>query len=206
SETVTLTCYRPLVSKDATTSYTRTFDWTVSKVVAPSRLDLFDGETATVTYTIDVVKLPGADSAFSVAGVISITNPHPTQPATFAVADVLPGGLDATVDCGSGATSVTVGAVATATCKYSATPTAFISGTNVATATMQTDAGPRSYTGEAAVSFDANNPPTVIDNQVGINDTNAAFGGPVTTSTTFNREYTVDYGCQNVDFSQSTTV
>ena len=71
---------------------------------------------------------------------------------------------------------------------------------------MQTDAGPRSYTGEAAVSFDANNPPTVIDNQVGINDTNAAFGGPVTTSTTFNREYTVDYGCQNVDFSQSTTV
>ncbi|MCW5844926.1 MAG: carboxypeptidase regulatory-like domain-containing protein [Caldilinea sp.] len=206
SETVTLTCYRPLVSKDATTSYTRTFDWTVSKVVAPSRLDLFDGETATVTYTIDVVKLPGADSAFSVAGVISITNPHPTQPATFAVADVLPGDLDATVDCGSGATSVTVGAGATATCTYSATPTAFISGTNVATATMQTDAGPRSYTGEAAVSFDANNPPTVIDNQVGINDTNAAFGGPVTTSTTFNREYTVDYGCQNVDFSQSTTV
>ena len=50
------------------------------------------------------------------------------------------------------------------------------------------------------------NPTTVIDNQVGIDDTNAAFGGPVTADADFVREYTVDYGCQNVDFGQGTTV
>ena len=205
NETVTLTCYQPRVSKDAVTGYTRTYDWTVSKVVTPSRLDLFDGETASVTYTIHIVKLPAMDSAFSVAGVISITNPHPTQQATFAVADMLPGNLAATVDCGNGSTAVTVDPEQTETCQYRATPTGFLSGTNIATATMQTDSGPRSYSGEAAVSFDADTPTTVIDNQVGIDDTNAAFGAPVTATANFFRAYTVEYGCQNIDFSQGTT-
>ncbi len=204
SETVTLACYQPTVSKTVATSYTRTYTWTVEKLAAPPRLDLFDGETATVTYTIDVVKSPAIDSAFSVTGVIAITNPHPAQAATFTVSDVLPGGLAATVDCGGGSASVTVGAGQTRTCAYTAAPAGFIAGANVATATMTTQSGARSYTGQAGVSFDADNPTVLVDNQVGVSDSNPAFGAPITTDVTYTRTYTVDYGCTNIDFGQGT--
>lgn len=203
NETVTLSCYRPSVSKTANTTFTRTFDWTVEKTVDPTQLDLFDGETATVTYTVNVVQSGSSDSAFGVNGTISIFNPHPTQAATFTVEDVLPGGLPANVDCGEGAALLTVGANSTGSCTYTASPAGKISGTNVATATMQTDSGARSYSGAANVSF--GDPTTVVDDQVGISDTNPAFGSPVTTGSNFSRSYPVNYGCEDVNFGDGTT-
>ena len=197
----TLNCYRPLVSKDVNTSFTRTYTWTVEKTVDPVRLDLFEGETATVTYTIAVVKSDPIDSDFGVSGVISITNPHPTQTATFDVQDVLPGGLVAQVTCGSGGSTITVGAGQTATCTYMASPDGVISGTNVATATMQTNSGARSYTGVAAVNFGA--PTNVVDDSVYIFDTNPDYDGPFESNESFTTTYSVENDCTGVDFGEA---
>jgi uncharacterized repeat protein (TIGR01451 family) len=204
TETVTVNCYRPLVSKDVNTSFTRTYTWTVEKTVDPARLDLFEGETATVTYTIDGVKSNPIDSGFGVSGVISITNPHPARAATFNVQDVLPGALVAQVNCGGGGSTVTVGASQTATCTYMASPDGVISGTNVVTATMQTDSGARSYTGAAAVNFGA--PTNVVDDSVYIIDTNPDYDGPFESDESFSTAYPVEYGCIEVDFGEALLV
>lgn len=201
TETVTVNCYRPLVSKDVNTSFTRTYTWTVEKTVDPARLDLFEGETAAVTYTIAVVKSDPIDSDFGVSGVISITNPHPTQTATFNVQDVLPGDLVAQVTCGGGGNIITVGAGQTATCTYTASPDGVISGMNVVTATMQTISGARSYTGAAAVNFGA--PTNVVDDSVYIFDTNPDYDGPFESNESFTTAYPVEYGCIEVNFGEA---
>ena len=93
--------YRPWSAKDGSkrTAYLR-LDGEQGCLAVTPRLSL-RRRTATVTYD-RCRETAGGWTTFSVTGVISITNPHPTQ-ATFAVADVLPGDLGATVDCGSSA-------------------------------------------------------------------------------------------------------
>ncbi|MCA9903624.1 MAG: hypothetical protein KC547_07190, partial [Anaerolineae bacterium] len=74
--TVKLTCYAPVVSKTASTSLTRTWNWTIDKSADQSSLTLSVGQQFLVNYTVVVSATP-VDSNWAVAGTISVYNPNP---------------------------------------------------------------------------------------------------------------------------------
>lgn len=150
--TVTMSCYAPLVSKTASTSYTRTFSWAIAKSVTPEAHSGFAGDIFNSTYTVSVDQTVD-DSDFGVSGTISIANPNPLAPMPIAsVADSL-GGLE--VSC-QGAFSVPAGGAAS--CDYTADlgdgdlPPP---GTNVATVSLAA----ASFTATADYAFGA---PTAV--------------------------------------------
>ena len=170
---VDVDCYAPIVTKDAATTYTRTWDWDITKTVDPATHALFAGDSADSTYTVTVDKTGFTDSDWAVAGTITVANPHPTDSMTVDVADMVSGGIAATVDCGGGSTMLTVGAEASGTCSYAADLPDGEARTNTATATLNDI----DFTGIAAVTF--GDPSEVVDDEVNVTDTNGMSWGPV---------------------------
>jgi hypothetical protein len=172
------TCYAPVVTKDATATYDETHTWDITKSVAPESQSGVVGDTLGWTWTVNVSE-SSANSNFAVTGTIDVYNPSPDESMTVDVADVLDDGTNATVDCGSGSTSLTVAAGETGSCSYSASPTDASATLNTATATI----GGGSFTGTADVDFDANvigGTATVTDTKIGLNESLTAGGGPWT--------------------------
>lgn len=162
SDSVTINCHELSVTKDATPSFSREYDWTVTKSVDPDSLDLFDGDSDDVTWTVTWDRDNGTDSTYAVSGTITITNPAPIAADDVSVADSLTGAVAATVDC-DGATAgnqftVDIAASSSAQCSYSATLPDGTTRTNTATATLFGE----DYTGIASVDFTGVNP-TEID-------------------------------------------
>jgi hypothetical protein len=86
---VTVNCYGVEVEKSALPSYNQIVEWEISKTAEPSVLELPDGGTGTVTYTIQVTKTSSFSDNFRVSGAITVSNPAPI-PATLAtVFDIL---------------------------------------------------------------------------------------------------------------------
>lgn len=113
---VDLTCYMPVVSKDAETEWFRTFEWTITKSVDPNSHTGFAGDSFTSDYEVFVDQTV-TDDGFRAFGSIFVTNPSGEE-ITVDVADAV-NGTNATVDCdGLGATSLTVAAGETASCEY----------------------------------------------------------------------------------------
>jgi hypothetical protein len=200
--TVTVNCYAPVVSKNANTSLTRSWTWTIDKSVDQSSLTLSTGQSHIVNYTVQV-GASSADSAWAVAGTITVANPNPAAPMTVSLADVVSNGINATLDCGG---TLQVPAGGTATCNYSTSLPNADTRTNTATATINGV----SFSGSAAVNFGG---ATVnkVDECISLSDTFAGAGLPGTVcadgsgtapgSFTYNREigpyatcgqYTVD--------------
>lgn len=133
--TVKLTCYAPVVSKDAEAEWYKTIDWTIVKSVTPPSADRFAGESAEFEYTIDVIKSESF-GPYVVSGKIYISNPAGAPGAiTVDVTDSV-AGTPATVDCGSGLTSVTVAAGDEEVCTYTANLSSNTDGINTARATF----------------------------------------------------------------------
>ncbi len=147
SADVTVTCYAPVVRKDANPSFTRTWTWTIDKVGDQTKTTLAVGQPFLVNYEV-TVKATSLDSGFAVAGTIYVDNPS-AAPMTVDVSDKLSDGTVATVDCGGGSTSLTVPAGTTGTCSYTAALTDASSRTNTATASLM--GAP--FTGTAGVDF-----------------------------------------------------
>lgn len=176
SASVDVVCYLLEVSKDAETSYTRTWDWTVDKTADVTELTLSVGQVYTVGYTVT----PGAtwsDGDWAVQGDITIRNPNPDRAADLAgVEDEISSMLYASVDCG-GATSVPAGG--TLTCTYERDLPDAGSRLNTATATLQNydlaadgsavAAGTTDFSGEADVAF--GDPSTLVDDCIELTDT-----------------------------------
>jgi hypothetical protein len=115
SATVTVDCYAPVVTKDALASYDKTHTWDIEKSVDPTSQSGYPGDVLPWTWTVTVSESDEEDN-FAVSGKIYVQNPHPTEALTVSVADALNDGTDATVDCGSGSTSLTVACGATGEC------------------------------------------------------------------------------------------
>ena len=75
-------------TKTATTHYTKTFEWTIDKSVAPDHWQLFKGDSGTSKYTISVTKDEGTVAA-SVSGRICVTNGGAVATQGLAIADEL---------------------------------------------------------------------------------------------------------------------
>jgi uncharacterized repeat protein (TIGR01451 family) len=158
------------VTKTASTSYTRTFEWDIEKSVTPEEWDLFTGDSGTSEYTVDVTKTGFTDSGWAVSGTITIENPS-NLPATIKlVADEISdagGDIPANVVC-----PVTLpyelAAHATLTCTYSGS---LPDGTDrLNTAIVKADGPVAGGNGTAPVDF--GDPTTVVNGTVSVEDTN----------------------------------
>jgi hypothetical protein len=206
SASVSVDCYKLDVAKDASTSSTRTYNWTISKSVDPSSWSLFDGDTGTSDYSVTVTKTGYTDSAFHVSGNITISNPNPDRDADLTqVVDSMTGGVDATVDCGG---SLTVPAGDSLVCTYSADLPDGTTRTNTATATQQnydfasdktaTDSGTTDYSGTHSVDFSGATL-TEVNASVDVTDTKEGSLGSASDTKTFN--YSHKFDCSSVDYT-----
>jgi hypothetical protein len=136
---VTVTCYAPVISKDATATYDRSWEWMIDKDGDQTDLTLAVGQVFTVNYTVVVTATP-TDDDFEVKGTITVVNPNPDDEMVVALSDVLSDGTVATItpdaECDFDVTDLTVPAGGTATCDYEAEPPNGNSDTNTATATL----------------------------------------------------------------------
>jgi hypothetical protein len=158
------------VTKTAATTFTRTFEWTIDKSVTPDSWAIFDGDSGTSDYTVDLTKGAGTDSDWAVSGTITIENPSEQDATIVSVDDVVSGAGAATVICGV-AFPYVLPEGDTLVCTYSKSLSDGTDRTNTATATLVD--GPV-FMGDAAVTFGS--PTTLVNDTVHVTDTYA--GGP----------------------------
>lgn len=177
------------MSESVATTFTRDFDWTISKSVDRSAVTLLSGGQATVNYTVAATKDAGTDSGWAASGSIIVRNPHPLTAATgVAVTGSLSGYGSVDVSC----PTTSLAPLASMTCVYG--PVALSDGTSrtVTAAATSTTYGIARDDNTTNVSFTA--PTTVRDNTVAITDTFAGAGlsgTPLSVTSTFNYARTI---------------
>ena len=181
--------YEVRVTKDAHTSFTRTYQWSIDKSVSPEAWSLFTGDTGTSLYSIAVDRTGFTDSAWAVAGTITIYNPSPYAANLTSVTDAISPAIGASVDCGV-SFPYSLAGNSTLECTYQTGLPDGSSRTN--TATVTTTGTVHGGTGTAPVTFGA--PTTEVNASVDVADSN---GG----SWTFNGSGAVSYprtfGCNS---------
>ena len=203
SASVTVACHEIAVTKTATTSLTRTYDWTISKSVTPATWDLFTGDSGTSAYTVAVDKTGSSDAGWAVSGTITVSNVgNPIAARINSVSDVISPAIAASVSCGV-TFPYTLAAGGTLNCTYSAALPDGTSRTNTATAVRQnysyasngtpTATGTTSKTGTAPVSFSS---PTIteVNGTIDVTDSYAGALGSASddTSWDYDRTFTCD--------------
>jgi hypothetical protein len=189
------------VSKTATTSFTRTFAWTIDKSADPATWDLFDGDSGTSDWTVALTKDNGTDSGWAVSGTITINNPSEQTAIIASVTDQLTGGINATVNCGAGSFPRTLVKGATLNCTYSSALPDGTNRTNTASATLTT--GPI-FTGTAAATFGA--PTTVVNGTVDVTDTNGQSWDDVADDASFTYDETFDCAADEGTHNNTATI
>ena len=220
SASVTVTCYDLDVTKTAVESFSRDFDWTIEKSVDPTSLDLFDGDSDDVTWTVEWTKSAAQDSTYAVTGTITIDNNHPSLGAVInSVSDVITTSITADVDCGVGVTFPhTIPAGGSLVCTYSSDLPDGTTRTNTATATQQhydyasdltaTAAGTTDYSDTESVDFTGVTP-TVTDDTATLSDArtgNTINGDPVSTSGSTTWDEAFECGEDDGDHTNTATV
>jgi hypothetical protein len=163
--TVDVTCYAPVVTKDASPYYTRDWDWTITKDFDAS-YDLLTGASVTHLYSVTVTP-SYTDDGWGVSGNIYVSNSHPTTDMTLTSVSDLAGGINAPVTC----PSLVVPAGDSLTCTYDTDAQSSpnvnpFGGTNVATAVF---AG-ANWNGDADIIF--GDPTTENDPVITVDDDN----------------------------------
>jgi hypothetical protein len=122
------------VSTTAVPTYGRDYHWTIAKTVDKSEVDIPAAGTASSHYTVTVGN-SHTDSAWTLSGVITVTNPNPVAISGVTVTDAVSNGGTCVVTNG---TSVTVPASSQLTrsyqCSYAAAPSP-LAGLDTATVT-----------------------------------------------------------------------
>jgi hypothetical protein len=186
SATVTVNCYELTVTKNANTSLSRTWNWTIDKSANQTNLLLSDGQLFPVNYEVKV-NASSTDSAWAVNGTITVQNNTPLVATITGVSDQISGAGSPTPNCGV-TFPYSLAAGGTLTCSYTASLPDATSRTNTATATIQnysydkdgnpTPSGTTNFSGTAAVSF-SNAAVTEIDECIAVSDTNVGNLGTV---------------------------
>jgi hypothetical protein len=164
------------VTKDATTSYDRDWDWTIRKRADQTDLILSEGQSFPVNYTV-TVNATSADENFKVSGEITIKNPATNASAATieSVRDIIAAGgvgTEATVKCGPDPDSpiafpYDLAPDSTLTCTYKATLPSKTNGVN--SARVRTSGKVPGDSGQANVTF--GDPTRVTDRCVDVTDT-----------------------------------
>ena len=88
------------VSKTAETSFTREYEWGISKTVFPETWQLFNGDTGISQFTVAAERTISSDSDWAVSGVITIVNDTHEEATIESVTDEISGIGAVAVDCG----------------------------------------------------------------------------------------------------------
>ncbi len=84
--------YKLDVQKTATTTYQRTYNWTVKKTVTPEAFKICEDEERVIaTYTVTVDKTGSTDGMWTATGTIKITNNSPVAANITGISDVVDG-------------------------------------------------------------------------------------------------------------------
>jgi hypothetical protein len=161
--------YRPVVTKDANTSFLRTYKWTIDKSVdEPGPTLLYVGDFVEPEYAVvvDLDDPPFVDTEMLVSGTITVANPAPMDAELLSVTDLVSPGHVPTVDC----PTLTVPAGGSLICTYGPLELPSTSGrTNTATATLINNNGGATKFSDT-VNVDFGQPTTVIDAEVQVSD------------------------------------
>jgi hypothetical protein len=189
SASVTVNCYVLQVTKDASTSFTRTYHWSIDKSADQSSLTLALNQSFLVNYSVVVNTTGSTDSDWAVSGNIVVYNPAPIPATLNSVSDAVSGPVGATVNCGV-SFPYALAAGGTLNCTYSASLPDASSRTNTATATLQnTPGGTTDFSGSAAVDF-SNATMTEADKCITVTDTYAGPLGTVCLGDTLPKTFT----------------
>ena len=161
--------YEVSVSKTAETSFTRTWQWTIDKVVNPAAWQLFNGDSGTSQYTVAVQRTGYTDSGWAVSGTIQIHNPAPMTATIASVSDVVSAAISAPVNCGV-TFPYALGSNQTLECTYQVALPDGSNRTNTATVAATGPVGGGS--GSAPVTF--GEPTTQVNATIHVSDTNGA--------------------------------
>ncbi len=166
------------VKKDATPSFTRIYNWSISKSVDKTLVEQIGG-TATFNYTVNVNETGFTDSDWQVNGTITITNPNDFEDIVANVSDAVDNGGNCTVSGGSGLTVPAKSSVQVSySCTYSSAPNPS-SGTNTATASWdKTAASTPDDSAQGTANFAFSTPTTTSNKTITVQDT---FNGTTTT-------------------------
>ena len=211
-QTVTLCVGKDLtVSKTAAPTFTRTFDWSISKSVDKTLVKQVGG-SATFNYTVMATETGFTDSAWKVAGTITLSNPNDWEAITANVADAVDnGGTCKVYDGTAEVTSVDVAKSGskslTYTCTWASKPANY-SGTNTATATWDKDVYSTptgSASGTASFAFDDGTVgnPTNVNKMITLTDT---FNGTTATLGAVTGVTTTPYATKAFTYSHTVSV
>jgi len=166
--------YELEVTKDAATSVTRRYEWTIDKQADQTELTLSPGQEFLVNYTVTVDAIPVYQD-WAVEGGIEAYNAAPIPATITAVTDLISPDIAATVDCGV-AFPYELASLDTLACTYAADLPDDT--TRVNTATVTTEGAVTGGTGMADVDFrDA--AVSEVDTCIDVSDTNVGFLGTV---------------------------
>jgi hypothetical protein len=194
-ETVTLCVGKDLtVSKTASPSFTRTWDWTILKT-ADASYNLFAGQSVTHGYKVTVTPT-STDSAWQVVGTITIINPNDWEAIVANVSDA----VDSGGNCAVTDSQVTIPANDDVdvgyTCTWESMPISY-TGTNTATVTWDaaiyaTPSGMSS----GSMGFEFKNP-TEINPVITVDDDNLTGEAWSATRAYAEWTYTKDFSCSS---------
>lgn len=183
--------YELQVSKTAVTTFTRTYTWEIDKSVDPASHVGFAGDTFSSDYEVELDQTV-VDSAFAVAGVITILNPDPINPAFItAVTDVISDGLTASVTCPVTLPYSLAGG-GTLECTYARSLPDKSTRTNTATVAVDAASKVKGGSGSAPVTF---GDPTTVDGDETVNVTDSIQGALGSASGDKTFEYDDDFEC-----------
>lgn len=178
--TVTVNCYSPVVTKDATATLDREYEWQITKGDDATYADFIGDPANTHPYSITVTKTGEfTDSSWLVEGSIWVSNPGPLPMVLGSVTDSV-NGTSAVVSC----PPMTIVPGGVLECTYTASDGLTGDETlNTATATLNSFG----FSGTAAVSYEVANEVNAEVNITDIADdgTSQKFG-PFADTTTFN--------------------
>lgn len=167
--------YLPLkVTKDAHTSFIRTWDWIINKTVDWPTLTLSAGQIQAVNYSVEVSATP-QDSNWAVSGTISIHNPNEVGATIENISDLISADIVATVECPVSLPYV-LAAGGDLNCFYSGDLPDSSARTN--TATVATSGDVPGGSGSADVIFN-NTPTSEVNECVNVSDTYSGSLGEV---------------------------
>ncbi|MEN6570795.1 MAG: hypothetical protein ABFD24_03040 [Anaerolineaceae bacterium] len=122
-------------AKTAAGTFNRTYNWEILKDVDANTINIASGGTATFNYTVNVNQTGFADSGWTLAGVITITNPNDWEDITLAtLGDTVDNGGSCTVDPGPYVIPMSGHLDVNYTCSFASAPSSY-SGTNTASIT-----------------------------------------------------------------------
>jgi hypothetical protein len=184
SKSVTVCVGKDLtVGKDATPSFTRTYNWSIAKSVDKTIVKQIGGST-TFNYTVQVNETGFTDSAWAVKGTIDVTNPNDWESITFNLADAVNNGGSCSITGGGSNLTVAANSVGhfNYTCTYGSAPSP-AAGTNTATATWDSSAfSTPTGSAQGTASFAFGDPTTRVNQTTIVSDTYAGILGTLTAS------------------------